>query len=323
VFTAPSPGLSLTLVTLWALLAAEPGAGAEIPVWAGAVFRGTTVCGKPDPGAAALVSALQAAKLPETPSPEAVVTLAKAIAAHFEQKKAARALTGGCPPSVTTSALDPVLLVRLAEKNGPALDALEKAQARLAKLGEPGDELGRWAWALAQARGLNTPKGKALVKAGHAHFAGYVAKYTGADEDPSWRALAAATGNGLERFDRLGISRDSCSAGVEVTAQPASTSPQEKEVVTAVIALTNGCSKTVAPSAFNDGWARFFEGRAPRPVVAALAVLRACRARQQAGAFDPSEAETRAANDARAVVMKHLKVLFPRLRIRSIVDSAC
>lgn len=311
------------LLALWTVLAAEPAAGADLPVWAGAIFRGTTVCGKADPGTAALVDALKAAKLPETSSPEAVVSLAKAIAAHFEQKKAARALTGGCPPAVTTSAIDPIVLVHMAEKNGPALDALEKAQARLAKLGEPGDELGRWGWALAQERGVNTPRGKALIKSGHAHFAGYVAKYSGADEDPSWRSLASATGNGLERFDRLGVSRDSCSAGLEVTAQPASFSPQEKEVIKAVIAFSNGCAKTVDPSSFNDGWVKFFEGKAPRPVVSALGTLRECRAKQSAGGFNPTEAETRAYNQARAAVMKQLKVLFPRLRIRTIVGSAC
>jgi hypothetical protein len=313
--------LGLALLTLWTALAAEP---AELPVWAGAVFRGTTVCGKPDPGAIALAGSLKAAKLSETSSPAAVQALTKGIAAHFEQKKAARALTGGCPPAVTTSALDPTILVHLAEQNAPALDALEKTQARLAKLGEPGDELGRWGWALAQARGLNTPKGKALLKAAHAHFAGYVAKNTGADEDPSWKAIASATGNGLERFDKMGVSRDTCSAGLEVTAQPASFAPQEKEIIKAVVAFTNGCAKTVDPSPFKDEWVRFFEGKAPKPVLAALTALRECRAKQSAsGAYNPTEAEVRAIDQARATVMHHMKVLFPRLRIRTIVGSAC
>jgi hypothetical protein len=92
-----------------------------------------------------------------------------------------------------------------------------------------------------------------------------------------------------------------------------------------LVAFTNSCAQGIEPSRFKEEWVKTFEGKAPPGVLAAIATLRACRARQgpTGTGFTPTEAEFRAGGKARQTVLQELKSRFPAVRLRTLSGSSC
>ena len=318
-------GLAAVLLSVPAF-ASEPAAEPELevlPAWARPALFSVQLCGTPEKDAVAVLDVLVAVKLPEQQTEAGVTALAGALAAHFSKKGVKLPGIGGCHPGLVRNALSPEGLGKLAAGNARALESLEKVQARLEKLKEAPDELGRWSWALAQAHGLDTARGKAKLDDAYGRLTRHAAQYVGLDDDPGYLGVLKAKGEAPPKFTLLAVARDACGYGVELSVPETGVTPPQLQIAQAVAGLVRACpqahEENPGPESYDGALVWRFAKETPKNVVLAVRRLEWCtRNPPRAG-----DAEEAANDEDRKTVVKQLKVRFPALRLRTQQGGNC